>query len=75
MVEIPPSTTATSMLPTPTIIPTDTAESDDLSSGEIAGIVIGSVFAGIILLAIIVIIVVWYVNAASIHKYACLWTT
>ena len=46
------------------IIPTITGtsqESDGLSGSEIAGIVIGSIFAGVILLAGILIIAIWYV--------------
>ena len=66
------TTTASSVTPTATV-GVDSVDDDDdgLTGGEIAGIVIGSTFAAIILLALIVFIVIWYVDVtnASIYKY------
>ena len=66
------TTTASSVTPTATVGVGSVDDDDDgLTGGEIAGIVIGSTFAAIILLAIIVLIILWYVDVTdtSIYKY------
>ena len=64
------TTTASSVTPTATV-GQGSDDDDGLTGGEIAGIVIGSTFAAIILLAIIVLIILWYVDVTdtSIYKY------
>ena len=70
VIPTPTVPTASSVTPTATV-GLGSGDDDGLTGGEIAGIVIGSTFAAIILLAIIVLIILWYVDVTntSIYKY------